>query len=685
MRSAAQALGVALAAVLLSILFWEPLWTGGGLIGGDTYPYFFPQKTTYADSLAHGELPFWNHLVSLGYPQFAESQTGVLYPLNLVLYRALGVNAAYNASHLIHYIAAYVFTWLLARRLGLGAVGAHLTAVTFVYGWFPPRACLEWAIIGGTYFPLLLWCAESYLQTARLRWLAIAALALGMFLNAGHYNLAWIALLTTGAYVAGRLFWAKERLDERIVTHRFTTLIAFAAAIFLGFALAAPQLLSTAELKSLSQREAFQKQTYGYIPPWYLTQVFWPLIWYGPDVNPDLSLWSSNWLCPPEGTNKIEAHLYFGVVPFYLLLIGGIVGYRQGASLSRRAVILTVLALAAVVLSTGWPILWLRALPGFGFFAGPGRYGIITTIAVALGAGSILDAMLARLRFIPIRGLVVVAVFGLTVWDLWNVSRWVTNVAIVENSPLVRRNDSPLRKLLAEEPQPVRLLAPGPNLPTLTGLNCAPEYLGIGPAAYYDPQRAIPPLDEATATEADIQRRVDWLRRNGITHLLRFEPLDRSRWPVDAPQPVLDPFLNACWGRPPEPLLLYRLQGSRPRAFLESDQEQGFPVRMEGANAATIEVDSLQGGNLTLLELAYPGWSVTIDGQRAEPRIFEDTYQSVAVPAGQHTVTWRFRPIWWSTGLAISAAALALLIAWMLLSANRQRSRAARPLRERSE
>src|SRR5207302_4641543 len=75
-----------LGAVLLTVVFWHPLWTGGGLVGSDIYAYYLPQKAFFADSVRAGVLPFWNNLVGHGYPQVAESQTGVFYPLHWALY-----------------------------------------------------------------------------------------------------------------------------------------------------------------------------------------------------------------------------------------------------------------------------------------------------------------------------------------------------------------------------------------------------------------------------------------------------------------------------------------------------------------------------------------------------------------------------------------------------------------------
>ncbi len=303
------------AAIGFSVLFWPRLWTGGGLIGGDTYTYYFPQKTELADALRDGRLPFWNSNVSLGYPQLAESQTGALYPLYVVLYRLLDVNTAYNAGHLLHYIAAYIFTWLLARRLGLGSLGSHLAALSFVYGWFPVRACLEWAIVGGAYFPLILWCVESYLQTPRMRWLVIATIALAAFLVTGHFNLAFITLLASAFLIFSRLTWAREQLASQVANAPMATVGRWLASVGLGFALAAPQLIPSAELKTTSQREdgGGFNQSYGHIPIPYLTQPLWPSLWYSPEINPDQNL---------PNSNQIEAHLYFGVIPLYLAALG---------------------------------------------------------------------------------------------------------------------------------------------------------------------------------------------------------------------------------------------------------------------------------------------------------------------------------------------------------------------------
>ena len=159
-----ETLAVIALATILTVVFWKPLWTGGGLIGGDTYTYFFPQKQFFAERLHAGEFPLWNNRSGFGYPLIAESQTGAFYPPHLLIYPLLDVNEGYNAVQILHYILAFCFTWLLARELNLKPFGAILAALIYVYGWFPPRMCLEWAIIGGTWLPLALWWLERFLK-----------------------------------------------------------------------------------------------------------------------------------------------------------------------------------------------------------------------------------------------------------------------------------------------------------------------------------------------------------------------------------------------------------------------------------------------------------------------------------------------------------------------------------------
>jgi hypothetical protein len=160
---------IASISALICVVYWWKLLNGGGLNGGDTYPYFMPQKMVFAQAIANGSLPLWHDLTGLGYPLHAESQAGVFYPTNQLLYRLFDFHTAYNVSIVLHYWLAFVFTWRFARCQKLGNAGAVLAAVVFVYGWFPARISLEWSIIGGVWLPLTLWLTDRLLSKPSLR------------------------------------------------------------------------------------------------------------------------------------------------------------------------------------------------------------------------------------------------------------------------------------------------------------------------------------------------------------------------------------------------------------------------------------------------------------------------------------------------------------------------------------
>lgn len=72
-------------------------------------------------------------------------------------------------------------------------------------------------------------------------------------------------------------------------------------------------------------------------------------------------------------------------------------------------------------------------------------------------------------------------------------------------------------------------------------------------------------------------------------------------------------------------------------------------------------VQSDSGGRFVLIEQQFPGWEAFIDGKPASIELWEDAFQAVLVPAGEHELRFRFRSRSLRLGAALSA--LGLLIA----------------------
>ena len=74
---------------------------------------------------------------------------------------------------------------------------------------------------------------------------------------------------------------------------------------------------------------------------------------------------------------------------------------------------------------------------------------------------------------------------------------------------------------------------------------------------------------------------------------------------------------------------------------------------------------------LVLAETAYPGWQVTIDNKPVGMLTAYTTLKAVCVPAGEHAVVWRYKPVVYQVGGLVTSAALllVLLAAWRLFKA----------------
>ncbi len=652
-------LSVLLIAAGLSWLFWGPLWEGGSLIGGDLFPYFFPQKAFLADQLRAGVFPLWNPLTGHGYPTIAESQTGVCYPPDLLAYRFLSVTAAYNTIQILHYVLAFVGMWLLARRFECSLAGALLAALSFVYGWFPPRICLEWAIITGAYLPWTLWCAESFLQRRQPRYLLGLCVLLALQLLAGHFHLAFLTVLTLALYVPFR--WRMLRQSD--METPFLAVGAVGGAMLVAFLLAAVQLAPTWELKLRSQRSAVSVEhqpAYGHLPPRYWSQVIVPWLWYPGDV--DLLLEKLPHYAGGAGTNKVEAHLYFGMLPL-ILALGGLAAHWRNRSVTASGVrLLCLIGLAFLLYTPGWCLPVTQYLPGFNFFRGPGRYGLITSLAVALAAGDACTGILNRLRGSG-RFLAATILLGVTAGDLWWVAQQSWYSVMLRGPVVEQRADSRLRQLLSQEPGPVRLFAPNANFANLLAVSSTPVYLGIGPQEYFDPQFTMPVSPKGGLDPMGDPAQIRWLQDAGVTHILSLDRLNAARWPVKLAWTGNDPLVNIAFRRINEPFFLYQLLDSRGRIAWENpaDSEGTLTITGYAPHEIRVQSASMQGGRIVLTDLNYPGWHVTVDGQPV-PAESTGMFRAVTVGPGSHEIVWTYRPgsVYWG---GLSSACTLLILA----------------------
>jgi hypothetical protein len=133
-----------------------------------------------------------------------------------------------------------------------------------------------------------------------------------------------------------------------------------------------------------------------------------------------------------------------------------------------------------------------------------------------------------------------------------------------------------------------------------------------------------------------------------------------STYPIDAP------------GLSPETttggILIYRNEDARPRVWVESGTSAGTSVSPVASIERTpnqVEVRASGPGTLVLSDPMYPGWRASLDGADVPIEPYLGVLRAVSVPAGEHTVRFRFVPLSLVVGLAIAlAAALSAAQVW---------------------
>lgn len=201
-----------------------------------------------------------------GFPLMAEGQVGGYYPLNMLFFMLLPLDAAYNYIIVFHFILAGAAVYLLTRKLGACEFGGTIAAVIFCFGS---------AYAGGFYniitlktlswTPLVLFLFELFFENKKPRYIITAGAIFGMQLLAGFIQMAaycWIFYAVYFLYRSGSF-------------RQVFNLVLFS---FIGFLLFIPQLLLTYKLVMVSSRTAADLQfaLWGSYNPVYLAQIVFP-------------------------------------------------------------------------------------------------------------------------------------------------------------------------------------------------------------------------------------------------------------------------------------------------------------------------------------------------------------------------------------------------------------------------
>src|SRR4029450_2258100 len=105
---------------------------GEGLVNGrvaferDTYLFYYPLYQWFAEQFKAGHLPLWIPQLFSGYPLYADSETGMLYPPHWLFFGLFPTPTAFVALRLLHFVMAGAFMYAWMRVLALRRLAALL-------------------------------------------------------------------------------------------------------------------------------------------------------------------------------------------------------------------------------------------------------------------------------------------------------------------------------------------------------------------------------------------------------------------------------------------------------------------------------------------------------------------------------------------------------------------------------
>jgi heme A synthase len=318
-----------------------------------------------------------------GYPLFAETQTGPLYPPTFLLFLALPPTLAFSWSVIVHFALAGWGMHVLVRRFGASFASCLLAGVTFAYSGFLITHVVHFNLLtGAALLPWALYFAAGLLDSARsgerirpLDFFGLAAVAAGYFLGSHPYAL-FMALFATIVTAIG---WHGLRALS-------PGALGIAGAWILGAALGAIQLFPAIDLLGRTSRSAPVERgflTFGSFPPWNLSALANPDV-FGTPVD-------GSFFGGLDWSHFAETCAYAGILSIGLA-VAAIVLRRDRATFG-----FLVLAAAGLLLMLGKYTVVYRALEQIPVLQStrlPARFALVWTLAIAALAGFGLDALL---------------------------------------------------------------------------------------------------------------------------------------------------------------------------------------------------------------------------------------------------------------------------------------------------
>ena len=397
------------------IFFWDII-VQNAFFWEDFIEYVYPAQTYAAVEFAKGIIPFWNPFSFMGMPFLADLQVGFFYPLNRLLTLFVSNNSlpvfAIELVIILHFIIAQINGYFLSRYFKISIIGSIIAAISYSFSMLLVCHVIHPMIVYHlAWLPLILMFFIQAIEQKKMSSAILSGLILGFVMLSGHPQMTlYIGLLLIIVFL-----WIiiSELIDKKIKGFDYTRVILSGILPFLiAIGIFSIQYLPSRVLAAESQRSeiTYEKATEGSIE---FSNVFTAVVpnIYGKVTGDNKT--PATYYKKFEGTVQThfywETAFYFGIVAFFLGLLGALQLYK-----TRTGLMLIFIILFGFLFSLGRDGIVFNIMynfPFFGSFRNPARMMFFVVLAFSILAGFGYDSLWQKLKEKKMRWIILSA-FG---------------------------------------------------------------------------------------------------------------------------------------------------------------------------------------------------------------------------------------------------------------------------------
>jgi len=618
--------------------------------------YFFREFFNYW--IRQGVFPWWNPYIFGGQPFIADPIVNIWYPINW-LFMLIPLNIAYAWHIALHIVWAMTGMYMLtvnSKQLTVNSkLAAWVSGVVFgLSGFFAART---WSghvdvIAAASWMPWVVWAIDRAMMLGDKKRIIVASGIFALQLFSGYQTMAFMTVIVVGFVALARSYGAKSVKPM---------LLAIQTGA-IGIGLAAFHLVPVSEFFHASIRTFRLPYSWASYGAWgwqSLIQMLNPFF-FGDQ-------YTYRGLAPNFG----EHSAFVGVIGLLLAMIGVVVSVKNKRAIVGIAFVVLAFFGVWVSLASNAPIdiqrvMW-EIIPMYRYIRIPARHLILVVFSLSFLSG--VGCLYLLMHSKKWRKWVSALIVGLVAIEMVLFSRH-----FIELQPIPeRRHDHELVERLVQDEQPYRTLQ---NFGVWLSARDALDFdssmsYGIYSATGYSPSilrsyfeyiaRATGKSGEQAMLSHDVQVPYMSAANAGSIDFLNIKYI--------IVPPEHDPFsgnerYKLVWDDDRNKYRLYENTMVLPQFFLSDSSCGSVNVSSYTPNKVVLSVSSTCAATLRSSEVWYPGWTATIDGKKTSINKENDTFRTLFIQPGNHTIVYEFRPTIFLFGGIISLFTGSMLALW---------------------